>query len=43
VVGTAIAEREGYSIGWGRYMKYSLPAMIIVVAMCNVYLRVRFA
>jgi len=34
VVGTAIAEREGYKISWGRYLKYSLPAMMLVVALC---------
>ena len=43
VVGTAIAEREGYPIGWGRYMKFALPAMIIVMALCNVMLWWRFA
>jgi Na+/H+ antiporter NhaD/arsenite permease-like protein len=43
VVGTAIAEREGYRISWGRYMKYSLPAMILVVLMCNIYLWIRYA
>lgn len=36
VVGTAIAHKEGYPIGWGRYCKYALPAMIVVVALCNV-------
>ncbi len=43
VVGTAIAEKEGYRIGWGRYCKYALPAMILVVGLCNVYLIVRYA
>jgi len=43
VVGTAIAEREGYPIGWGRFIKYALPAMIIVVALCWLYLIVRYA
>ncbi len=38
VVGTAIAEREGYPISWGRFMKAALPAMIIVVAICWVLL-----
>jgi len=42
VVGTAIAEREGYPIGWGRFLKYALPAMIIVVAMCWLLLVVRY-
>jgi len=42
VVGTAIAEREGYAISWGKFMKYSLPAMIIVVALCYGYLIIRY-
>ncbi len=43
VVGTAIAEREGYPVGWGRFCKYAFPAMIMVVAMCWLYLVVRYA
>jgi len=43
VVGTAVAEREGYPISWGRFCKYALPAMIIVVALCWLYLIVRYA
>jgi len=42
VVGTAIAEREGYPISWGRFLKYALPAMILVVLLCNVYLILRY-
>jgi len=42
VVGTAIAEREGYPISWGRFLKYALPAMIIVVAVCWAYLIIRY-
>lgn len=42
VVGTAIAEREGYPIGWGRFCKYSFPAMIIVVAVVHLLLVVRY-
>ena len=43
VVGTAIAEREGYPIGWGRFIKYALPAMILVVAVSHLLLIVRYA
>jgi Na+/H+ antiporter NhaD/arsenite permease-like protein len=43
VVGTAIAEREGYPISWGRFLKYALPAMIMVIAMCYLLLIVRYA
>jgi len=42
VVGTAIAEKEGYRIGWGRYCKYALPAMLLVVGICNIYLILRY-
>jgi len=43
VVGLAIAEREGHRISWGYYCKYALPAMIIVVGICNVLLILRYA
>jgi Na+/H+ antiporter NhaD/arsenite permease-like protein len=42
VVGTSIAEKEGYPISWGRYCKYAMPAMILVVGACNVYLVLRY-
>jgi Na+/H+ antiporter NhaD/arsenite permease-like protein len=42
VVGTAIAEREGYPISWGRFCKYAVPGMIMVVALCWLYLVVRY-
>jgi Na+/H+ antiporter NhaD/arsenite permease-like protein len=43
VVGTAIAEKEGYPISWGRFCKYALPAMILVVGVCWLLLIVRYA
>lgn len=43
VVGTAIAEREGYPIGWGRFLKYALPATLLVVVLCHLLLVVRYA
>ena len=42
VVGTAIAEREGYPISWGRFCKYALPVMILVVGICWLWLVVRY-
>lgn len=42
VVGTAIAEREGYPISWGRFLKYALPATILVVALCHLLLVLRY-
>ncbi len=43
IVGIAIAEREGYHISWGRFCKYALPAMILVVSLCWLYLVLRYA
>jgi len=42
VVGTAVAQREGYRISWGRFCKYAIPAMIMVVGLCWLYLVVRY-
>jgi Na+/H+ antiporter NhaD/arsenite permease-like protein len=42
VVGTAISEREGYPIGWGRYLKYGVPSTILVVGLCWVLLLLRY-
>ncbi len=43
VVGTAVAAREGYPISWGRFCKYAVPAMIMVVGLCWLYLIIRYA
>ena len=43
VVATAIARRQGYRIRWGRFLKYALPAMIMVVALCHLILILRYA
>jgi Na+/H+ antiporter NhaD/arsenite permease-like protein len=42
VVGTAIAEKEGYPISWGRFCKYALPVMILIVGICWLWLVVRY-
>ena len=42
VVGTAVAEREGYPISWGRFCRYAIPAMIMVVGICWLYLLIRY-
>jgi len=42
VVGTAIAEKQGYRITWGRYMKYAVPATVLVVGLCWGYLVLRY-
>jgi Na+/H+ antiporter NhaD/arsenite permease-like protein len=42
VVATAIAEREGYPVGWGRFCKAAYPAMILVIGLVQVLLLVRY-
>lgn len=42
VVGTAIAEKAGYPISWGRFCKYAIPATIMVVALSWLLLVVRY-
>lgn len=41
VVGIAVASKEGYVIGWGKYCKVMAPAsvMVIVVSLVMIYLR----
>lgn len=43
VVGTAIAEKEGYPIGWGRFLKYAAPATVMVLLLSWLLLVVRYA
>lgn len=43
IIGVAIAEREGYQIGWKRFLKYALPVTIMVVLLCYLLLIVRYA
>ncbi len=43
VVGTAVAHKEGYPISWGRYLKYALPPMILVMIICHLMLLWRYA
>jgi Na+/H+ antiporter NhaD/arsenite permease-like protein len=43
VVGTAVADREGYPISWGKFCRYAIPAMIMVVGICWLYLILRYA
>ncbi len=43
VVGTAIAEREGYHISWGKFLKYAVPPSILVVALSWLMLAVRYS
>jgi len=43
VVGTAVANKEGYPISWGRFLKYAFPPMIVVVGISHVMLIWRYA
>jgi Na+/H+ antiporter NhaD/arsenite permease-like protein len=38
-----VAQKEGYRISWGRYMKYALPPMLLVVALSHGLLLLRYA
>ena len=42
VVGTAVAVKNGYPIGWGKYCKSATPATIIVVLISMVIIFVRY-
>lgn len=41
VVGIAVASKEGYVIGWGKYCRVMVPAsiMVIVISLIMIYLR----
>ncbi len=43
VVGTSVAAKEGYPITWGRFIKYALPPMLIVVAISHLLIILRYA
>jgi Na+/H+ antiporter NhaD/arsenite permease-like protein len=43
VVGTAVSEKEGYPISWGRFLKYAALPMILVVGLCHAILIWRYA
>lgn len=42
VVGTSVAQKNGYPIGWGRYCKKIAPATVIVLTISTIYLFVRY-
>ena len=42
VVGTSVAAREGYVIGWGKYCKYMAPATVIVLVISTACIFVRY-
>lgn len=42
VVGTSVAAREGYIIGWGRYCKSMAPATVIVLIISTIFIFARY-
>ncbi len=42
VVGTSVAQKEGYSISWGEYCKKLVPATLIVLTISTVCIFVRY-
>lgn len=42
VVGTSVAAKNGYQIGWGRYCKSAAPATVIVVLISMIMIFVRY-
>lgn len=42
VVGTAVAIKNGYPIGWGKYCKYCVPATILVMLVSMACILIRY-
>ncbi len=42
VVGTAVANKNGYPIGWGRYCKGAVPATILVVTISMIIIFIKY-
>lgn len=42
VVGTSVAAKNGYIIGWGKYCKTAAPATVIVVAVSMIIIFIRY-
>lgn len=42
VVGTSVAAKEGYPVGWGTYCKKAVPATVIVLVVSTVCIFVRY-
>ena len=42
VVGTSVAAKEGYLIGWGRYCKSMVPATLIVLVISMIFVWARY-
>ncbi len=42
VVGTSVAAKNGYLIGWGKYCKAAVPAMLIVITISMLFIFIRY-
>ncbi len=42
VVGTSVAGKAGYPVGWKEYCRKAVPATIIVMGICTLYIFVRY-
>ena len=42
VVGTSVAGKAGYPVGWREYCRKAVPATIIVMGICTVYIFIRY-
>jgi Na+/H+ antiporter NhaD/arsenite permease-like protein len=42
VVGIAVAEKTGYRITWKRFLNYAVPPTVIMLAICNLMLMIRY-
>ena len=42
VVGLSVASKNGHVIGWGRYCKTAVPATILVITVCMIYIFMRY-
>ena len=42
VVGMSVAAKEGYTVGWGRYCKYMVPATVIVLVISTAFVCMRY-
>lgn len=42
VVGTSVAGKAGYPVTWGQYCKKAVPATVIVMVICTVYIFIKY-
>jgi len=42
VVGIAMAEKTGYRVTWKKFMNYSVPPTLIVLAICHLMIMIRY-